>query len=403
MEAAPINKKLLKWAREEANLSLEDAALRAGIKGLKPKKDFLGLTPTQRLKKWEEGQELPTLRQLEQVAKAYRRPVLTFFLKDPPRKEFRLKDFRTIGRKTQVLDSPEFAAFLRKATALHKAVKSIVRQEGGGPLRFVGSASDKEPPSRLVDKIRTALQFPLLEQLDIKDSKGILSKIRDRAQKIGIFIVLRGNLGSYHTDIEPEVFRGLVISDEFAPFIFINPKDAKAAQLFTIVHELAHLWLGDSGITNKNALEINNTNSAQDREIYCEQVAADFLLPEKVFLDAYKNEHGDDDKLTIELLSKVFKVSRIAVARRLLNYGLVSRDFYWDYYGHCQAEWEKIKAFLKEKDGGPGYITQTKYKLGEKLISTVVSAAYTGRISELDASQILDVKINHFESIYPGG
>jgi len=398
--AVPINNSILKWAREEAGFSLVEAATKAKISELKPRGKFLGLKPWERLKQWEEGVESPSLNQLKQVAKAYRRPILTFFLQKEPQNESFLRDFRTVGeRPVSYLKSPEFAALVRRIEALQKHTKMLLEERQHERVPFVGSINTDEDMSSAVDKIRKALNFPFDDQQRISNKNVLLGALRERAEGAGVFIIFEGNLGSWHTDISPDVFRGLVISDDTAPFIVINPNDSKAAQVFTLAHELVHLWLGDNGVSNFDSLHINR-EGVQEREKYCNGVAAEFLVPKRWLILAWKNKLEEDLNKNIKSLSAKFKVSEICIARRLVDLRLISKETYWEQYALYIARLKALRQKQRESETGPDPTILKRYKLGTKLIHTIGDATEEGRISELEASQLLNIKIDSFHYIY---
>ncbi len=256
----PVNHDILVWARKEANLSLFRAANKAGIKDLKARGQKEGIPSTMRLERWEQGIETPTFPQLEKLAtKAYRRPVLTFFLTEPPIKLTRLQDFRTIGGRAIDSDlfSPEFSALVRQIEALQLNVHDLLLDIGSKPLPFVASITPNATPIQVAQQIRSVLEYSFKNQRDTGDYNQVFSDIRNKAEQHGIFILLEGNLGSYHTNIAPEVFRGLAISDNIAPFIVTNPNDAKPAMIFTLIHELSHVFRGETGISNMNSFDIS--------------------------------------------------------------------------------------------------------------------------------------------------
>jgi Zn-dependent peptidase ImmA (M78 family)/transcriptional regulator with XRE-family HTH domain len=397
----PVNNDILKWARDEANLSLEEAASRAGIKELKRE----GLEASDRLAIWESGDEKPTLRQLEQIAKAYRRPLLTFFLSKPPRSETILKDYRTIGDRPIEKSSPEFNALRRQIEALQKEIRRLVEKEGNKPIELIGSPIHIDNPSEFARLIHTKLSFTFENQQSVLDSDHLFSVIRERLDAIGIFVIRQGDLGSYHSKIIVEEFRGLAISDPYAPFIVINPNDTPPALVFSLVHELAHLWLGESSISNYNTFEVeknvyqtaaNHLARYQQRERFCNGVAAEFLVPRSNLLEAWRNEYGETDDI-IKAISLKFKVSRIVIARRLLEFDKITSDDYWDLYKQWKYERRERQ---KEEEGGPGYYIRIKSKFGIKLLHTVIESAKKGKISYNEASRLLNVKVDHFDKLY---
>lgn len=396
-QEAPINNAILEWARKQTDFTPEQAVARAGIKGLKSR----GLTAEERLVKWESGQEKPTLNELELIAKAYRRPLLTFFLSEPPRIETRLQDFRTVGDRPVAKSSPEFAAFRRQMEALQKTVRQLVEEEGGRTLEFIGSSNMSVAPAVIAQAIRGELQFSLGDQQQVQSSEELFNTLRHKAGEAGVFVVRKADLGSGHSKISEEEFRGLVISDPIAPFIVVNPGDARPALLFTLVHELAHLWLGESGISNFDALRTSQSNY-QEREVFCNKVAAEFLVPEAVLLNEWRRVMSGELDLAVQSLADKFKVSRVVIARRLLDFQQITGDTYWELYNQWRDEWSIVREHQREREGGPGYFVITKSKLGSKLLNAVIGAAYGGRLSFRDASKLLGIKVDYFNRFYEG-
>jgi transcriptional regulator with XRE-family HTH domain len=226
----------LTWARETAGLSLEEAADALGINPAR------GRSAVERLHAFENGEEEPSRPTLLKMTKAYRRPLVAFYLAEPPRKGDRGQDFRTLPGREQY--NPELDALVRDIKARQGLIRSMLEDNDAATVDFVGSVKVDYPIERLTAKIEGA----------------------------GVFVLLLGNLGSYHTNIPVEVFRGFALADPLAPLIVINDLDARAAWSFTALHELAHLWLGATGISGPT-----NTNNIIEQ--YCNDVAGEILFP----------------------------------------------------------------------------------------------------------------------------
>ncbi|MDD5288482.1 MAG: XRE family transcriptional regulator [Dehalococcoidales bacterium] len=396
----PVNHNILLWARKEANLSPARAAIKAHIKDLKARGEKDTLPSATRLERWENGTDIPSFTQLENLAKAYRRPVLTFFLTKPPIKQTRIRDFRTIGN--QSIDSEsfssEFSALLRRIESLQLSLHDLIQLSGSKPLPFVGSVEINVPVNRIVQNIRTTLDYSLDAQKRAGNSDKLFSDIRIKAEEKGLFILLEGNLGSYHSDIEPDVFRGVSISDNLAPLIVVNPNDSKTARIFTLIHEICHIWLGDTGVSNWISLN-TDTKSIFQNELVCDRVAAEFLVPHDDLVKEWQQLGIGNIDNKIQLISDIYAVSTIVVARRIFELGYIERDYYWNYYNQCKSEWDKLKETIHQKKNVPSYRNRMRSRLGNRLISTVMGAAREGKISDLEASRLLSVKINHFDDI----
>ena len=397
-EALPINLDLLKWARLKAGMSFAAVADQGKIKPLKARKDRPEFSAAQRVEAWEEGTMPLSWRQLESLAKVYRRPALTFFLSAPPVEEAKLADFRTVGDKPAGTDSPEFAAFMRRLDVLHEGIIELVEATQEGDLPFLGSVTTETPVEQVADSIRKVLNFTYAEQRRQANGDELLRTLRKKAQDAGIFVLIEGDLGSYHSKISPDEFRGIAICHPKAPLIVINPHDAKAARLFTFIHELTHLWLGDSAVSNTSGLH-GVTYGKDAKESFCNQVAAEFLVPASVCLEYFALKDPADWQNTVSNLAKQFKVSRAVVARRLHDLNRIGDAAYWGYFNMLQKQWAGLKAKQKGGDGGPDKNVLDKYRLGEKLINTVVGGAADGLITFQDASRILKVKVARFDAI----
>ncbi|MDR1489323.1 MAG: ImmA/IrrE family metallo-endopeptidase [Desulfovibrio sp.] len=378
----------------EAGLSLHEAALRAKVTPPRKKKDEPALTAEDRLEAWEEGRDTPSLNQLEHIAAAYRRPLLTFFLAQPPQKVETIADFRTVGGRPSSTDSPEFAALRRRITLLHQELRALAEDAENPRLPFIGSLSENTPVPLFVNTLRAALGAKFEEQRRIRDENAMLGYLRDLAQHIGIYVLLEGNVGSHHSNIPAEEFRGIALADDLVPLVVVNPNDARAAMVFTLVHELAHLWLGSSGISNFNVLGHNGADGGHEK--LCNQVAAEFLVPEAELLARWRTPDGTLSS-SIDTIARYFKVSGAVIGRRLLDMNIINSQEYTSLFAIYKARWVKHKEKMSLQDGAPGPTQMVKYRLGEKTLHTFISAAREGRIGLQDAARLMNIPVNRFE------
>ncbi len=397
-EQLPINLGILRWAREDAGLSLSEAAERAQISALQSRGETPGASSADRLRAWEKGEQGMTLRQLQSLAKAYRRPLLTFFLSAPPVKVRTATDFRTLGDRAVKSESPELAALLRRIETLYEDLVSLVQEEGGEPVPFVGALASAPPIPAAAAMIRDALGFSLTQQLKLRSGEDILRVLRRHVHDIGVFTLFEGNLGSHHSNVSPEEFRGLALCHKLAPLIVVNPNDAKAARLFTLVHELTHIGLGHSAISNLDFWNLSSFAALNQKERYCNAVAAEFLVPEQTIMERIEGRHMTDPILEVEELAKQFNVSRMVIARRLRELGMLESEDYRTLCSMYKEQWDRSKR-MQAVGAGPGRNVLDKVRLGEKFIVTVLSAVNEGRITFQDASRMLRVKAARFDRI----
>ena len=393
-QVIPVNPALLQWARQTAGLSLRDAALRAGITPPRRKKGEPSLSPEDRLLAWEHGEETPTMAQLSDIAKAYRRPLVTFFLSEPPQHVSLLADFRTV-QNAAPQESPEFSALKRRIFLLHRELCAIAKEENTPNLPFVGSCKVSDGVVKIVASLRQHLGMDtgIMEEVGHGD---FFTWLRDKAQQLGIYVVLMGDLGSHHTRIDPEEFRGIAIADAQVPLVVVNKNDAKAAMLFTLAHELAHLWLGASGVSNANAFA--SVHDHKKDEVFCNAVAAEFLVPQDALQQAWPG-HTDDLPQSVKLLSRKFRVSEEVIARRLADIGIVSAAEYSELLRMYQARWHKQKEKNKGTSGGPDSNTLARYWLGHKTLTTLMRATNAGLITMQDAARTINMSASRFARV----
>jgi len=390
---AHVNGKVLEWARLQAELSPAETVQLAGINAVRD------VPAEERLLGWESGSDLPTRNQLAALAKVYSKPTAMFYLPAPPSEGESLPDFRTLLPE-QVRMSPRLRSLISKMKARQNEVVSLLEDEEDQELHrieFIGRFSVNSNFSDVVNDIRHCLGLTERIQRDQRSVEGLLRLIRARAEDLGVFVIIQGDLGNHSTRIEPEEFRGFCLSDPIAPFIVVNSYDAKPAQTFTLLHELAHLWIDESGISN-----IGIEQDAQPRnniEIFCNKVASEFLLPRQSLLEYWNELPHHDLYAAVNSIAAEFSVSRRAVAYRLrleseisfADWRTLSERFFNEYMAARQR--------LRERDGGPSPYVLKRFSLGRRFIGTVLGALDAGHIGYTSASRMLGVPAKGFSKI----
>lgn len=390
---AHVNCEMLAWAREEAGYSLEEAAHHAKIKDTKQK------NAGERLKVWEKGEEFPTQSQLAQIAKAYFRPIITFYMLRPPVPNTDVADFRTIADAGVAAPSPKLRALVSKMKARQQEILDLMHDDEDPPeeLSFISRFCDNRDVYAIVDDIEATLQLPLARRERLNDNASLLRLIRNSAEEAGIYVLAQGDMGSHHSDIPATEFRGFALTDPIAPFIVLNDNDAKAAQTFTLIHELAHLWIGETGVSNYDPF---NSGEGSDVEQFCNNVSAEFLLPQESVTRSWLAYQDFDLADAVQIIAKNYGVSRAAAAHRLWKMNAIEDGQWWGLYKGYKREWDAIKAAQKLSDNTPPlYYPTKKSQLGGKLIRTVLSAVEAGVMTYTRASRILDADPNSFSKL----
>ncbi|MBI3208791.1 MAG: ImmA/IrrE family metallo-endopeptidase [Candidatus Solibacter usitatus] len=380
-----LNPAILTWARTTAGLSLEEGARAIGLK------DAYGLAGAELLDVLERGENEPSRPLLVKMSKAYRRPLLVFYLAAPPKSGDRGQDFRTVPGAAPPLFDPDLDALLRDIKARHSIVKSLQEDLEAGPVPFIGSVSMDIPVEELAERIVRNLNFGVEEFHQARTIESAFFYLRSKIEEAGVFVLLAGNLGSHHTNIPADTFRGFAIADPVAPFILVNDQDAKQAWAFTALHELVHLWLGTTGVSGGNA----------DAKIerFCNDVAGEILLPSQ-------NMDGLPAEMARSTLDKAIahisefahsrNVSRGMAAYRAYRAGIISEAMWIRLSDHFKQEWIASKAKLSQKpkqtQGGPSYYVVRRHRIGAALLELVSNSLRDGNITYTKAGKVLGVK-----------
>ena len=390
--AENINPSILAWARRTAGLSLEDAASKIGIQASATN------SAAEKLEALESGQRFPTRTQLAKIASVYRRPVVTFYLKQPPAQASRGEDFRTLPFEVPPRESAKLDALLRDIRARQEMVKSILEDEDEAtPLDFVGSATVQQGVQAVIDSIAAKLEIqPDTLSRRNGSADDLFKDLRSRSERIGVFVLLVGDLGSHHHTISERVFRGFAIADRVAPFVVINDQDAKAARAFTLLHELAHIWLGQTGVSGMvGEGEAKTPQGAIEQ--FCNDVAGRFLLPDQAFAARPDFTAADLPRAmaAIARMAEAWRVSEPMVAHRMHRMKWISGPTYRDLASQYAVRWQGQKARAKdeakESEGGPSYYTVKQFKLGAALVGLVQRSVRDNILSHTKAAKVLGV------------
>lgn len=379
-----LNPEIIKWARETSGLSLEDAAR------------CLGISKIERLIALESGYEAPSRSVLLKMAKQYRRSLLTFYLSAPPQKGDRGEDFRTATTDRSIADDALLDALIRDLRTRQSLVQSTLEEEEAEPLAFVGSTNMADGIAPTLKCLQQILQLNLRDFRAQKKAEDAFSLLRTRSEAAGIFVLLIGNLGSHHSAIPVETFRGFAIANPIAPFIVINDKDAKTAWSFTLLHEIAHLCLGTTGISG--AL------SDVAIEQFCNDVAGEFLLPkgELDMIQFKANQNLEESIVIISEFAEARNLSRSMVAYKLFRTGFISWKKWRALDSKLRELWVQEKAkskdMTKSSESGPNYYIVRRHRLGKAILEFASRTVNSGTLSPVKAAKVLGVKPR---SVYP--
>lgn len=324
----------------------------------------------------------PTLRQLEKYAKATHAPIGYFFLPAPPDEAVPIPDFRTMQA-----GPPQPSADLLDVVYTCQNRQTWYRDEavvnGDPPLPFVGSLTLAMPPAQAAEHLRQQLGFSVQARRECPTWTDALRLFIAQAEQTGVMVMVSGVvMNNNNRPLDPQEFRGFALADALAPLVFINGADSKAAQMFTLAHELAHLWLGQSGLSNAQAAEA----PAHAVEAWCNQVAAELLVPQAEFRAALVS----DEALAMALprLARHFKVSTLVLLRRMLDVGWLGRAEFWRAY---RDEEQRLRALAVRNVGGGDFYRTTLARVSRRFAQALVASTLEGRTLYRDAFRMLGV------------
>jgi Zn-dependent peptidase ImmA (M78 family) len=330
MSTIAVNSQILNWARERSGLTVEYI--------LEKFPKFL---------KWMSGEESPELKQLEKFAHKTYTPLGYLFLQEPPDETLPIPNFRTVKDKHILRPSPNLIETFHTMRRRQNWMHDYLIEEKETPLPFVGSVTVDTDIKFAAKSIRDTFGLTTDWAAHYSTWRDALAALRNLVDRAGILIARNGVVGNNnYRKLDVAEFRGFVLIDNMAPLIFINGADFEGAQMFTIAHELAHVWLGSGSIFNLAFLQPFDDN----KEKFCNKVAAEFLVPENEIRKAWKEV--ENTKNPFGSLSKQFKVSTLVVARRALDLGFINLTRFLAFYGKYKEEQEDLQLTKKSKKGG---------------------------------------------------
>lgn len=364
-----VRPQLLRWARERAALTPADLARKVGLQA-------------QRIEEWERTGEI-ALAHLERLASKTYTPLGYFFLPEPPPEELPIDDFRTAPDPTRDRKpgpSPELLDTIYECQRRQGWFRDYLIEQGEEPLQFVGSATLDDPPEEVANRIREALELKNEVPASLATRGAALTWTVERAQAARILVMRNSVVGdNTHRKLNVEEFRGFALSDDYAPLIFINSADAESAQRFTLAHELAHIWLGHSGVSDARL------ESHQTIEGYCNTVAAELLVPLRELAAAWR--HGHDPAEQVRRLAERFKVSSAVILIRARDAACLPADQFERLY---QVEAQRTPTALRRSGGN--YYRRLQTRLDSRFARAVVASALAGRITYKEAFRLLGIR-----------
>jgi Zn-dependent peptidase ImmA (M78 family) len=371
MTRVHVKPELLRWACERSRIETSELNQRFAQLGA-----------------WEREEKDPTFNQLEAFAKFTRTPIGYFFLPEPPVEKLPIRDFRTTGESIG-RPSPDLLDTIYAMQHRQDWLRAERREGDGEPLDFVGSAKVGDEAEEIGREMRRVVGLDEGWTTAIKTWTEAISELRRRTEKLGVLAVVNGVVGNNTSrKLDVAEFRGFALTDSYAPLIFVNGADAKSAQMFTLAHELAHVWLGSEGEGLSGFEGIFPGDQRVER--FCDRAAAEFLVPARELKQYWPHVKHEDD--AFERVARLFKVSPIVAARRAMDLRLVGREAFFAFY----REYTRRERERSTGSGGDFYNTQNT-RVGVTFALAVMRAALEGRVSFKEAYDLTGLRGGAFQ------
>ena len=368
---------VLRWARERARLEPDQLARKVQVK-------------PERVHEWEESGRI-SVAQADRVAHHTHTPLGFLYLPEPPEDRLPIPDFRTRRDDELLRPSPDLLETVYLMRRRQAWMRDELIEEGSDPLDFVGAYAECQDPYRVASALRDALQLERDWASRQSTWTDALSHLREQADRAGVLVVFTGVVGNNtHRKLDTDEFQGFALVDEYAPLVFVNSTDYQAAQMFTLAHELAHLLVGESGVTSFE----NHQPPDDSTEEFCNRTAAEFLVPEEELRAFWPTAVSKKDQF--QSVARRFKVSTLVSARRALDLALIDLETFSRFYEESKTTtWRRARP---DKSGGDYWRTQ-KWRIGPRFAAAVARAAKEGRLLYREAYHLTGLRGDTFEKM----
>jgi Zn-dependent peptidase ImmA (M78 family)/DNA-binding XRE family transcriptional regulator len=381
-DQAFITGRVVAWARERARVTRDRLATRLG-------------TEIESVVSWERGTSNPTIHQAHRLADILHVPFGYLFLPAPPKEVVPLPDFRMVKGAETTRPSADLIDLINDVIFKQQWYREFLVSQGRGEtLPFVGRFSITDDSEIVAEDLRRTLGITSDLRLNCRTWDDFFRSLIRKSEHAGILVMRSGiAAGNTRRPVSAKDFRGFAISDPVAPLVFVNSKDWKAAQIFTLAHELVHIWINASGISNVD-LDLKQP-IRNDVERFCNKTAAEVLVPRVEFLPSWTDSGSIDDN--VEAIARRFKVSRLVALRKALDLDRISWKEYADRYKQAEQTFRGDEEHQRTA-GGHAY-RNILARNSETLTTTVVRGAVAGGVLYRDAARLLNVSVPTIQKI----
>ena len=381
MTEAVVTPTVITWARHRRGLESSEVAARLNVR-------------SESIDAWEVGDRRPTFRQARRLANVLHVPFGYLFLSAPPVFELPIPDYRTLPGQASLEPSPELLDLLNDVIAKQQWFREYRESEGAQELPFVARFSTTDSEEAVADDIRRVIDVDRARS-QAANWESFLRALTRNAEQTGVMIMRSGVVGNNNNrTLDVKEFRGFTISDQVVPLVFINAHDSRGAQIFTLAHEMAHIWTGQGGVSNP---DYSSASRYQENAIerFCNRVAAETLVPGEDFRSRWRHSSLALEN-NLAPLARHYKVSNMVILRQAYDHDFISAESYWNGYRNHVEQFGGIEAV--GDSGGNFHYTLTA-RNGLEFTQAVISSVASGTLLRREAAQLLNVRIQTLPGI----
>lgn len=382
-----VEPNVLRWLRQSAGWEIEEVSRKLKL-------------PHEAIVEFENGKRLPTLAQIKTLSVAYKRPIAMFFLPKPRQEKPHPQDYRQLPDRKDIFEKETILAF-RKARSLQAASKELSSNLGIATKPKITRAKASDNPVSVAKTCRELFKLDSKKQITLRDHYAMFAYLRDLMEERNILV--------FQISMPLSDARGFTLADEWPIIIVINQRDLIQARVFTLMHEFAHVLLGETAvdIPEQNAAVTGAKRAKDDddnTERWCDRFATAFLLPDEFAKELFKqNINQLTDTATLKALSRKTKVSKAVLLISMHNMGYISKAQYESVLQRYKEEEEELikkeEVKAKKQKGGPPQDRKVLSQYGTRFVTLVAENLDVGSITYSDALDYLAVKSEHFDKI----
>ena len=359
----------------------------------------LGSKLIDNIAQWLDGTKTPTFSQIEDFSKKSNIPLGYFFLQTPPEEQIALLEYRTIDSVQLANPSRNLIDTIHEMESVQDWMKNYRVDLGYDKLQVVGSMKDVNEAKLIADRIRSDLDLDEAWYEESSDIRNSFKRIRSKLEENGVLVMMNGIVGkNTHRPLDIDEFRAFAIMDEWAPLIFINAADSQAARLFSLLHEVAHIWIGMDDFFNDR---YSHTENVSFIEVLCNAVAGEILVPNNIFKRKWNEFVGKEkDSLKIELISKYFCCGESVIARKALDNKKISDSMYRQVIQTAIDHYRDVKE--NNVSTGGNYYNTMGSRLDGCFVRALCESISMGRTSYTEAYRLTDTSSKTFSAVVQG-